>query len=125
MSKVLIIDDDKSIRFPGLYKFWSNQGIDTYTWLTTWPKNFFDILINNPNITHLSLDHDLGSDDVSRELGRLFHEYSEEDIRKAFNNIHVVVHSMNPQGAGNIANRLEPFCASVSVIPFSQMVGLK
>ena len=120
---VLIIDDDKSRQLK-LIRFWLNQAeklgeeMFDYHWIKTC-DNLLETLLSNKGISHISFDHDLGTTDVSRELAILYNERP-DDFDKAFQDKTVVVHSANPIGAQNIANRLYGIC-DVSIIPITQM----
>ena len=117
--KVLVIDDDRAIRAPILLNYWLSI-VDEYQWFTSWPENFIQILEDNPSITCISLDHDLGTSEVSRELYRLFMtDY--ERFENCLKSRTIVVHSMNPVGAERIKGLVEPYCKSVKIIPLSNM----
>ena len=121
MSRILIIDDDRHIRSNVLLDFWLHQIPEmTYEWLVRWPADFLAILEANPSITHLSLDHDLGHTDVSRELNRLIWEQGER-LREALKDRTVIVHSMNRAGAEKLQGMIGQMCKSFSVVPFSTM----
>lgn len=122
--KVLVLDDDTTRR-SRLFNFWlnvANKGDEEkfdFHWLTT-SSRFLETVIANKDITHISLDHDLGIADVSRELSKWMMTRP-EDFDLAFKNKIVVIHSMNPPGAQSIADKLYGLCASVQIIPFCQM----
>ena len=122
---ILILDDDKS-RHTKLFNFWLAQATKAgaekfdYHWIKTC-DDLLAILLSNKAITHISLDHDLGeSMDVSRALSKMCNE-DPENFDTAFKDKIVVIHSANPIGAQNIANKLYGICESVSIIPICQM----
>lgn len=122
MSYILIIDDDRHIRSNVLLDFWLHQIPEmTYEWLVRWPADFLAILEANPSITHLSLDHDLGHTDVSREINRLIWEQGDR-LREALKDRTVIVHSMNRAGAEKLQGMIGQMCKSFSVVPFSTML---
>jgi len=122
MSTVLIVDDDL-VREEKLTDFWKRQPITDIVWVTSWPNDFLGYLESHPEITHLSLDHDLGSTDgtdVSLELVKLSNnDYTR--FAKAFSNKHILVHSMNPIGAKHILYCLENDVASITIVPFYKL----
>lgn len=124
-GKVLIIDDDKDIRASILIPYWQTQlPVEfSYHWLTRWPTLFLELLEENPNITHISFDHDLGHTDVSSELSRLMY-HDLERCKREFSKRHIVIHSMNVIGAENIRFKMEVFePLSVTVVPLIIMKG--
>lgn len=123
--KVVILDDDSN-RHSKLFNFWlqvaNKAGEEQFDchWLKT-ADNFLDVIIANKDVTHISLDHDLGTtQDVSRIMNKWVYDRP-EDFDKAFKDKIVVIHSMNPVGAQRIASHLYGICQSVDIIPICQM----
>lgn len=117
--KVLIIDDDKETRKDILLPFWTSKGVEVTGWLERWPTLFLEILQASP-VTHISFDHDLGHTDVSVELNRMLWR-DPEGFAKAFKGKHILIHSMNTVGAGNIAAKLSPYVDSIIILPLHAM----
>jgi hypothetical protein len=122
--RVLILEDDAN-RSPILINFWQTvakkqeEGDFNYVWLYE-SKHLIDTLISYPEITYISLDHDLGTSDVSRDI--INWQMNDTDrFNLAFKDRHVIIHSMNPPASMNMMNRLAGCCASVQIVPFSQM----
>lgn len=119
--RVLIIDDDIEIREPIISAFWKRQNPDAVlVWLTSWPIDFIEYLEQNPDITYISFDHDLGNTDVSSELNKLQYLMPEK-YASSFKNKNIVIHSMNPVGAQNIYYKLSHVAKSVFICPLSAM----
>lgn len=122
MSRILIIDDDRHIRSSVLLDFWLHQIPEmTYEWLVRWPTDFLAILEANPSITHLSLDHDLGHTDVSREINRLIWAEGER-LHQALRDKYILVHSMNTPASEKLVDMLKPYCKEVVYYPLLKMV---
>lgn len=106
LTNILIIDDDR-VRLPTLRAWARSQYGEGHaiTFKTYVPKSFlgYDVLL---------LDHDLGNEgDVYDVLRKRNLDYFEGDV---------IVHSMNPVGAQNIARLFRQ--AWVVVKPYSSMV---
>ena len=120
--KVLVIDDDQEIREPIVSSFWKKKGATEIVWLTRWPSCFLSYLEENPDITHISLDHDLGYTDLSSELSKDIY-LTPEKFQEVLKPRTIIIHSMNPVGAQNIFNKLMLSGATLFVVPLSSMKG--
>ncbi len=124
MGTLLIVDDDYSTRKETLLRWWVKThriDVNDVIVLTEYPEiGLTKYLQEHPGITYVSLDHDLGSSDVSSELSREFWELPHV-FPYVWKNKTVVIHSMNVPGAINIANKFTYVGNSVTVIPLSKM----
>lgn len=120
---LLVIDDDKDIRYEIVTEWWFKRfGVpeQDVVWLTEYPaEGLSAYLLAHKDITQLSLDHDLVSTDVSSELNKeMWQNFYQFDT--AFSNKTIKIHSMNARGAENIRYKLKDI-ASVEIVPLSTM----
>ena len=103
-----------------MQEFPAQEGFQ-YHWFTSFPENLLDIMEQN-DIDYIFFDHDLGENmEVSQKLNALLYE-NPERFNKAFSYLEIVIHSMNPAGAGLIANKFESCIESqIRKIPINIM----
>ena len=107
-NRILLIDDDKN-RFK-----WFKDNFDGVVWADTY-KNALSLL-NDNNWDFVFFDHDLGDKD-GEGIDLAKHAVKNGLIKQA----RIVVHSMNPVGARNIANVFERGY-DVNVISYKKLV---
>lgn len=118
--RVLIIDDDMIVRKDTVLSFYQRKGSEYTLWLDRWPTLFLEFLRDNPDFTHISLDHDLRHTDVSVELNKMIFR-SPDLFAEVFKDKHIIIHSMNVVGASNILHKLENHVASITILPLHMM----
>jgi hypothetical protein len=122
--KLLVVDDDLKEREAGVIAHWTllNNGIKPECeWWTDFHWTFVNHLLFHPEIDCLSLDNDLGHQDVMKELNYLAWNDTVA-FTCAMRNKKIIIHSMNLPAANNIKSLLDKFCSDVTIIPYSTML---
>lgn len=125
---VLIIDDEWETRSTILADWWKTKyqvEESDITALKEYPKNqsLCAYLLEHPEFTMMSLDHDLGNTEVGQMLTK--EDWHEPELfRQAFADKIVILHSANPVGSSNMYNTLRHIAKLVLVIPITTMAGV-
>lgn len=122
---LLIIDDDWETRKEILIEWWKKRNYNinenNIISLLSIPKEgLSNYLMNHSEIIYISLDHDLGNEEVSKELNKDAW-LTPSMFKSAWKNKTVIIHSMNSVGAINIHNKLSGIAEQVNIIPLSLM----
>lgn len=125
MIKLLVIDDDKDVRWDIVTDWWLRTkgiGSNELVWLTRYPvESLVEYLKEHPDIKYLSLDHDLGHTDMTVELNKEMWTNPNEYERQ-FKNRDVIIHSMNAVGQQNILQKLKPVAKSAKIVSLNEMI---